>query len=47
MNDMDLKELDEYVSKYGFDNKTDIEDMQIAMTVNKSRKDKEYGRDTV
>ena len=44
---MDLKELDEYVAKYGFDNKTGIDDMQTAITVNKIRKDKEYGRDTV
>lgn len=44
---MDYKELDEYVSKYGFDNTTDIDDMKIAMMVNKSRKDKENGRNTV
>ncbi len=44
---MNLKELDEYVSKYGFDNETGIENMKIAMTVNKIRKDKENGRDVV
>ncbi len=38
---MDYKELDEYVAKYGFDNNTDIENMPIAMAVNKIRKDKE------
>lgn len=40
---MDLKELDEYISKYGFDNKTGIEDTQTAMTVNKIREEKGYG----
>lgn len=44
---MSLKELDEYVSKYGFDNETGIDDMKIAMAVNKIRKDKENGRDVV
>lgn len=38
---MDYKELDEYVAKYGFDNNTDIENMSVAMAVNKNRKDKE------
>lgn len=38
---MNYKELDEYVSKYGFDNETDISDVHIAMAVNKIRKDKE------
>lgn len=44
---MSLNELDEYVSKYGFDNETGIEDIKIAMAVNKTRKDKENGRDIV
>lgn len=44
---MSLKELDEYVSKYGFDNETGIDDMKIAMTVNKIRKDNEYGRNAI
>lgn len=44
---MDFHALDEYVSKYGFDNETGIDDMKIAMAVNKIRKDKENGRDVV
>lgn len=44
---MDLKALDEYVSKYGFDNETGIDDMKIAMTVNKIRKDRENDTNTV
>lgn len=44
---MDLKELDEYVSKYGFDNKTGITDAQTAMTVNKIREEKSYGTNTL
>lgn len=44
---MDLQALDEYVSKYGFDNKTEIENMKIAMMVNKIRKEKENVRDTL
>lgn len=44
---MNYQYLDEYVSKYGFDNDTGIDNMAIAVTVNKIRKDKENGRDTV
>lgn len=40
---MNYQELDEYVDKYGFDNETDIDDMQVAMTVTKIRKDRENG----
>lgn len=40
-------ELDEFVAEYGFDNETGIDDMKIAMTVNKIRKDKENGRNIV
>lgn len=36
---MNYKELDEYIAKYGNDNETGIEDISIAMNVN--RKDKE------
>ena len=39
---MNYKELDEYIAKYGNDNETGIEDISIAMDVNKIRKDKEY-----
>ena len=38
---MNYKELDEYIVKYGNDNETGIEDISIAMNVNKIRKDKE------
>lgn len=38
---MNYQYLDEYVSKYGFDNETDIDDIEVAMTVNKIRKDRE------
>lgn len=40
---MNYKELDEYISKYGNDNETGIEDISIAMNVNAIRKDKENG----
>ena len=40
---MNYKELDEYIAKYGNDNKTGIEDIKIAMKVNAIRKDKENG----
>ena len=40
---MNYKELDEYIAKYGNDNKTGIEDISIAMNVNAIRKDKENG----
>lgn len=36
---MDFKELDEYIAKYGFDNDTDIDNMPVAMRVNKIRQD--------
>lgn len=35
-------ELDEYINEYGYNNETDIEDINIAMSVNAIRKDKEY-----
>ena len=38
---MNYKELDEYIAKYGNDNETGIEDITIAMNVNKIRKEKE------
>lgn len=38
---MNYKEMDEYIAKYGNDNKTGIEDISIAMSVNAIRKDKE------
>lgn len=44
---MNYQELDEYVSKYGLNNETDIDNKQIAMTVNKIRKDKENDTDTL
>lgn len=39
---MNYKEMDEYIAKYGNDNKTGIEDITIAMTVNAIKKEKEY-----
>lgn len=38
---MNYQELDEYISEYGFDNETDIENKEIAMSINKIRKDRE------
>ena len=38
---MNYRELDEYIDEYGNDNETGIEDISIAMNVNKIRKDKE------
>lgn len=38
---MNYQYLDEYVSKYGFDNETGIDDIEVAMTVTKIRKDRE------
>lgn len=35
------KELDEFVAEYGFDNKTDIEDIKVAMNVTRIRKERE------
>lgn len=35
------KELDEFVALYGFDNKTEIEDMKVAMDVTRIRKERE------
>lgn len=40
---MTIQELDEFVANYGFDNETDIEDMQVAMNVTRIRKDRENG----
>ena len=36
-----LQELDEYILKYGYNDTTGIDDMRVAMFVNKKRKDKE------
>lgn len=44
---MDYKELDEYIAKYGFDNDTGIDNMPVAMTVNKIRKDKDNVTNTI
>ena len=41
MSKPSLQELDEYIAKYGFNDKTDIDDMRTAMFVNAKRKDRE------
>jgi len=38
---MTRTELDEYVAKYGFNDTTDIDDINVAMFVNAKRKEKE------
>ena len=37
--------MDEYVAEYGFENTTVIENLKIAMFVNKRRKDREKEND--
>lgn len=44
---MNYQYLDEYVSKYGFNNQTGIDDIEVAMTVNKIRKDRERENETL
>lgn len=44
---MNYQQLDEYVAEYGLNNETDIDNMQIAIAVNKIRKDKENDTDTI
>ena len=41
---MTKTELDQFVNDYGFDNKTDIENIEIAMNITKIKKEKEKCR---
>ena len=38
---MTKAELDQFINDYGFDNKTDVENIEIAMNITKSKKEKE------
>lgn len=41
---MNYKELDEYIDQYGFNNTTEITDINTAMSVNKIRREKENAK---
>lgn len=41
---MTKAELDQFINNYGFDNKTDVENIKIAMNITKSKKEKEKCR---
>lgn len=38
---MTKAELDQFINDYGFDNKTDVENIEIAMNITKLKKEKE------
>lgn len=38
---MTKAELGQFINDYGFDNKTDVENIEIAMNITKSKKEKE------
>ena len=38
---MTKAELDQLINDYGFDNKTDVENIEIAMNITKLKKEKE------
>ena len=38
---MTKAELDQFINDYGFDNKTDVENIEIAMNITKFKKEKE------
>lgn len=38
---MTKAELDQFINDYGFDNKTDVENIEIATNITKSKKEKE------